>query len=94
MKKLIALILSLIFVLALAGCGASVQGSNALDGIYVYEKEGFGGEFTITLNKDGTFEYYEGGLSSFLGHGTWTLEDGLLCMAEENEASGICVEAR
>ena len=62
----------------------TVQESITLDGVYVYEKEGFGGEFTITLNKGGTFQYYEGGLSSSFGNGTWTLKDNLLCITEEN----------
>ena len=68
----------------MAGCSALVQASDALAGVYVYEKAGFGGEFTITLNSDGTFQYYEGALSSTFGNGTWTLEDDLLCITEEN----------
>ena len=77
-------ILTLIAISIVVGCSALVQASDALAGVYVYEKTGFGGEFTITLNSDGTFQYYEGALSSTFGNGTLTLEDGLLCITEEN----------
>lgn len=40
-------------------------------GYYVCEQEGFGGSFYIELKKDGTFEYYEGFLSSYIGMGKW-----------------------
>ena len=52
-------------------------------GTYVWEKEGFGGDFTITLREDGTYEYYEGFLSSYIGTGTWTDEDGALILTEQ-----------
>ena len=52
-------------------------------GTYVWEKEGFGGDFTITLREDGTYEYYEGFLSSYIGTGTWTVEDGVLILTEQ-----------
>ena len=38
---------------------------------YRYEGEGFGGDFTITLNADGAYTFYEGPLSSYMGMGTW-----------------------
>lgn len=50
---------------------------------YVWEKEGFGGYFVITLQKDGTFSYYEGMLSSHIGLGNWTVKDGILTMSEK-----------
>ena len=51
---------------------------------YVWEKEGFGGYFVITLVKDGTFSYYEGMLSSHIGLGNWTVKDGILTLTEKN----------
>ena len=51
--------------------------------VFVYEKEGFGGKFTISLQDDGTFSYYEGLRSSHLGWGTWTVEDGTLTLRED-----------
>lgn len=50
---------------------------------YVRDAGGFGGDFTVTLNQDGTFSYYAGLLSSYIGMGTWTQEDGVICLADE-----------
>ena len=50
---------------------------------FVRENGGFGGDFTITLREDGTYEYYEGFLSSYIGTGTWTVEDGMLILTEQ-----------
>ncbi len=54
---------------------------------YVWEKEGFGGAFTITLYDDGTFEYYVGYLSSHIGLGNWEIDkkDSLLRLSEETD---------
>ena len=49
---------------------------------YVWEKEGFGGDFTITLDEDGKYTYYVGYLSSYIGMGKWKVEDGVLTMTE------------
>ena len=45
--------------------------TGAIAGTYRYDGEGFGGDFTITLNADGTYTFYEGALSSYTGMGTW-----------------------
>ena len=52
--------------------------------MYVYEKEGFGGPFTIELYPDGTFQYYEGYLSSYIGFGTWEMDGNLLTLREHD----------
>lgn len=84
-RRHITLVFSLlVIVCSVTGCNTSVEETNTLDGIYVYEKDGFGSEFIITLNEDGTFQYSEGALSSTLGYGTWTLEDDILCISEED----------
>ena len=49
---------------------------------YLYEGEGFGGTFNITLYENGRFSYYEGFLSSHLGFGTWALEGNILTLTE------------
>jgi len=51
--------------------------------VFVYEKEGFGGKFTISLHEDGTFGYYEGMLSSHIGMGSWTVEGDTLTLRED-----------
>ena len=53
-------------------------------GTYRYEGEGFGGDFTITLNADGTYTFYEGYLSSYLGGGSWDIYYNAIYMTEEN----------
>lgn len=50
---------------------------------YIRDAGGFGGDFAVTLNQDGTFSYYAGLLSSYIGMGTWTQEDGVVCLADE-----------
>ena len=49
---------------------------------YLYDGEGFGGSFTITLYEDGTFTYYEGMLSSYIGTGTFMLDDDTVIMTD------------
>ncbi len=51
---------------------------------YVWEKEGFGGDFTITLDEDGKYTYYVGYLSSYIGMGEWKIEDGVLTLTENS----------
>ena len=55
-----------------------------LAGTYRYEGEGFGSDFVITLNADGTYHYYEGALSSYIGGGYWDVFYGAIYMYEEN----------
>ena len=69
----------------LAGCAHAVQESDIAGKTYLYEKEGFGGSFVIRLNTDGTFDYYEGALSSYIGMGEWTLEGDTLLLADSEE---------
>ena len=50
---------------------------------YLYDGEGFGGSFTITLYEDGTFTYYEGMLSSYIGDGTFMLNGDTVVMTDD-----------
>ena len=54
--------------------------------VYAYEKEGFGGNFTIAIYPDGTFQYNEGLLSSHMGLGTWAVEGDTLTLREDEES--------
>lgn len=58
---------------------------------YVRDAGGFGGDFTITLRHDGSFSYYEGLLSSYIGMGTWGRKDGVIRLADEvlKDSAGI-----
>ena len=58
--------------------------ADAVAGTYRYESEGFGGDFTITLNPDGTYAFCEGPLSSYMGGGKWDVHDNIVHMTEEN----------
>lgn len=83
MKKATKGVLSaLVLALALGGCSQGVTAEDLGGKTYQYEKEGFGGDFVITLAEDGTFTYYEGGLSSYIGNGDWTLEGETLTLQE------------
>lgn len=52
-------------------------------GLYLYEGDGFGGDFTISLRADGSFTYYEGGLSSYIGAGKWSISGDILTLEDE-----------
>jgi len=50
---------------------------------YLYENEGIGGSFTITLYDDGTFTYYEGMASSYIGVGSWEQDGNSITMTDD-----------
>ncbi len=56
--------------------------SQFTDKTYTYEKEGFPDQFNITINSDGTFSYYEGHFSSWIGTGEWTLDGNTITLTE------------
>lgn len=58
-------------------------------GKYVCENPGIGGEFSIVINEDGTFSYYEGALSSYIGMGKWTYNDNKIILRDEGMVSSI-----
>ena len=53
-------------------------------GTYIYEEEGLGGDFRITINEDETYTFSEGLLSSYMGGGSWYGERGGFTFFEEN----------
>ncbi len=66
--------------------GGCVQGQVRIpEKVYTYNGEGFGGEFTITIKRNGDFSYSEGGLSSHIGIGTWSVEEDVLTLTENIE---------
>jgi len=79
MRKYIAFILCIILLL-LTGCGKNENVKNGQE--YLCEKPGFGfgsaSAFTLTLFDDGTYMYYEGPLSSFLGYGEYEKNDSII----------------
>lgn len=84
MKRVIC-IAAMLTAAGLSACGNADNPAETLaDKTYFYEKEGFGGDFTIALNSDGSFQYYEGGLSSYLGTGKWSVSGNILALEETN----------
>lgn len=65
------------------GASEDIQGT-IVHKTFVYEKEGCGGEFTIRINDDGTFDYCEGVLSSYIGNGSWRLDNGILVLTDDD----------
>lgn len=51
--------------------------------VYQYEKDGFYGDFTLRLEPDGRFWYYEGSASSYIGNGSWTLKGRRLTLRDD-----------
>ena len=52
---------------------------------YVYENEGILGSFAITLYEDGSFTYFEGLASSYIGNGSWMQEGDNITMTDDGE---------
>ncbi|MBD5130770.1 MAG: hypothetical protein HDT43_12740 [Ruminococcaceae bacterium] len=84
-KKLILSALTAAAVMTCAGC--SDMSSDISGKTYVYENGGFAGmgEFAIKLNADGTFAYYEGWASSYVGYGKWSVENGELVLSDDGD---------
>ena len=87
MRKFLALVILLVMIVGVvAGC-TSDPAKMIMGKTFVYEKEGAGGDFYITLNKGGEFDYYEGPRSSYKGHGLWCVDKDVLIITE---ADGEC----
>lgn len=84
MKRIFAALLCLIMLLSLCAC-AKEKSIDLSDKMYTYEKDGFGSSFTITFEKGGTYTYYEGFLSSYIGCGKWEVSGNRLTMTENEE---------
>lgn len=92
MKHTVKIFLSLLLLTLLGGCSGSVRAEDLAGKSYRYEKGGFGGDFVISLEEDGSFTYYEGALSSYIGMGEWTLEGETLTLQEKTQHFTFQVE--
>ena len=81
MKRIIALLLVLVSLLAVFGCSSTVENPGGRE--YTYSKEGYGGEFVITLKEDGTFVYVEGWMGTYTGVGKWTMKDSIVTLTDD-----------
>ncbi len=86
MRKFLVFAVIIISFLLCVGCGLKNNDNITRQDIsgktYVYEKNGVGSSFTITIEEDGTFTYYEGFLSSYIGHGSWAFEGEVLTLSD------------
>ncbi len=82
MKKLLLTVLLALTLLLTACTEAEILPEDVADKIYVYEEDGFGGDFIISLYGDGTFSYSAGPLSSYIGYGSWTLEGDTVTLSD------------
>ena len=82
MKRSLILILLMIFC---TGCSKNIDVSGKM---YTYENDGFYGDFNIRIDTDGTFTYYEGSASSYIGYGQWSVKGDTLTLIDDEEFCG------
>lgn len=84
MKHFVEILLSLLLALSfMVGCSQAVRAEDLAGKSYRYEKDGFGSDFVINLEEDGSFIYYEGSLSSYIGSGKWSVKGDILTLQEK-----------
>ncbi len=89
-NKIIALIsLALVCVMLFASCAKPPYVSNFAGFTYIYEGEGAGGQFSVTINEDGTFSYFEGPESDYIGIGTWELDGARIKLSDRGDAGTV-----
>lgn len=79
--------LAVLMAAALTGCAGSARKDEILGKNFVYEKDGFPDEFGIRIDDNGTFTYYEGAFSSYVGTGSWELDGDVLTLRERDYSS-------
>lgn len=89
MSKVLCGILVFMMLLAVSGCEQDFQQVDVAGRVYTYTGETFGGmdfdSFTISINEDGTYSYYESMLSSYIGFGKWSVEGDVLTLTEDDK---------
>lgn len=86
MKRILSFVLIVVFALSVISCSEQKSEPSAV-GHFVYEGEGFGGDFTVTVNEDGSFSYYVGMLSSYIGLGSWSLDGDVLRLKDRENGN-------
>ena len=81
--KRVFIVLLTVMALLLSACSEQDISAAVSGKTFTWEKEGFGGDFTITLNEDGSYRYYEGFLSSYIGSGDWSVKNDTVVMTEK-----------
>lgn len=82
MKRRLACVLAVVIsVFVLVACRAREPGLQY--GVYARENANGFDSFTIALNEDGTYSYFETMISSHLGIGNYTYEDGIVALVDD-----------
>ena len=89
-RKITALAFIALFAVVLLFQGCSTDSVTTVAGkTYIYTVEPESGldsdRFSIQLNTDGTFTYYECMFSSYLGIGKWSVNGDVLTITDDNE---------
>lgn len=73
--KIISALIVVLLIISAASCGRQVR-AEEICGTYTRPNDTFGeyDKFSITLNNDGTYSYYETWLSSMIGMGNYTFD--------------------
>ncbi|MDE7230014.1 MAG: hypothetical protein K2N56_05990 [Oscillospiraceae bacterium] len=86
-KILTESVLAVLMAAALTGCAGSARKNEVTGTNFVYEKDGFPDEFGIRIDDNGTFTYYEGAFSSYVGTGSWKRSGDVLILRERDYSS-------
>lgn len=79
-KDLLAVFVICLIISIFAACSTNKEAINICGKTYVYDKEGFGSDFTISFYENNKFHYSEGGLSSYIGYGTWEIKNKIITL--------------
>lgn len=82
-RALICILSAVLFAVMLVSCrGQETYTLESISGSYSRENANGFDHFTITLNEDGTYSYFETMISSHLGMGGYTLKDGIVTLTD------------
>ena len=84
MEKLTAFIMCISLALLISACGKNSK-TSLKPGIYTLQnaEKNVSGDFTITIYDDGTFQYYETPVSSYIGMGHYSIEENVIILKED-----------
>ena len=86
---LVCAVLAVCFLTEPADTTYSLTAADVAGTAYAYEGEGCGGAFTVHIQDDGSFSYYEGKLSSYIGLGQWEVKDDKLYLYDGETSAGM-----
>lgn len=87
-KHATILYILMLFVLFITGCTEQESNISVAEKTYTYLGEPLSEldnicAFTITINNDGTYSYYESPISSYIGSGKWSVSQNILKLSDD-----------